>query len=91
MLTSKTIRTITDMRKATNELLHFVARSKQPVGIFKNNKLAAYLVDPETLETLEKFVENYFDFQMVAKRLTRAKKNDFLDFEEFWKRKNLPQ
>lgn len=91
MLTSKTIRTITDMRKATNKLLHFVAQSKQPVGIFKNNKLAAYLVDPETLEMLEKFVENYLDFQMVAKRLTGTKKSDFLDFEEFWKRKNLPQ
>lgn len=91
MITSKNIRTITDMRKSASELLDFVVRSKLPVGILKNNKLAAYLVDPETLESLEAFVEDYVDAQLVNERLIKAKNNDFRDLEEFWKRKKLPK
>lgn len=90
MITSKTIRTVTDMRRGASDLLSFVARLKQPVGILQNNKLAAYLVDPETLEALEASVEDYLDLQTVTSRLNKAKKSDFRDFEAFWKRENLP-
>lgn len=90
MLTSKTIRTITDMRKAANELLRLVSRSKEPVGILKNNKLAAYLINPETLESLEAFVEDYLDQKLVAERLPKTKPGDFADFKQFWKRRDLP-
>lgn len=91
MLTSKNIRTITDMRKSTTQLLNFVARSREPVGILKHNKLAAYLVDPQTLESLETFVEDYLDLRIATSRLTKTKKTDFDDFEKFWKEKKLPR
>lgn len=91
MITSKNIRTITDMRKGAAQLLNFVVHSKEPVGIFKNNKLAAYLVDPKTLELLEALVEDYLDLQLVTERLTKTKKADFREFEEFWRKKNLPR
>ena len=91
MITSKTTRTITDMRKSANELLDFVSRAKQPIGILKHNKLAAYLVDPETLESLEALIEDYLDLKMVAERLTKAKKSDFSEFEKFWQKENLPR
>lgn len=91
MITSKNIHTITDMRKDAAGLLRFVMRTKLPVGILKNNKLAAYLVDPETLETLETFAEDYLDQKLTSERLFRGKKKDFKDFEAFWKSRNLPK
>lgn len=89
MVTSKTIRTVTDMRKDADGLLEFVALGKKPVGIFRHNKLEAYLVDPETLEALETFVEDYLDTQLVENRLNAKK--DFRDFETFWENKKLPK
>lgn len=87
MITSSNIYTITDMRKRANELLKLVARSKQPIGIFKNNKLQAYLVDPETLESLEALVEDYLDLKMVTNRLQDTQ--SFRDFKTFWAENKL--
>ncbi|EKD57605.1 MAG: hypothetical protein ACD_57C00215G0001 [uncultured bacterium] len=89
MLTSKNIRTITDMRTDADGLLRFVTKTKEPVGILKNNKLEAYVVDPEVLENLEVFVEDFMDREMVHERLDNSRKSDFKDFENFWKRRHL--
>lgn len=89
MINSKTIRTVTDMRKDADGLLELVDEEKKPIGIFRHNKLAAYLVDPETLEALEAFVEDYLDTQLVENRLNVKK--DFRDFETFWESKKLPK
>lgn len=91
MISSKDVRTITDMRKDADGLLRLVARYKKPIGIFKNNRLKAYLVDAETLESLETFVEDFLDRKLVSERLTKAKDNDFGDFEKFWKKYRLPR
>lgn len=91
MLTSQNLRTVTDMRKRADELLKLALLSKEPVGILKNNKLEAYLVDAQTLESLEAFVENFLDYKMIRDRLENSKKEDFRDFEKFWKKQKLPK
>ncbi|OGM31435.1 hypothetical protein A2630_01430 [Candidatus Woesebacteria bacterium RIFCSPHIGHO2_01_FULL_44_10] len=91
MITSQNLRTITDMRKDADGLLQMAARLRQPVGILKNNKLKAYLIDARTLEALEAFVEDYLDSKMVDERLHNAKKSDFEDFEKMWIEENLPR
>lgn len=91
MITSQNVRTVTDMRKRANELLELVIRSKEPVGIFKNNRLKAYLVDPQSLEMLETIIEDYLDLRMVNERLGGNRRVDFRKFEEFWKKANLPK
>ncbi|KKR30348.1 MAG: RelB [Candidatus Woesebacteria bacterium GW2011_GWA1_39_8] len=73
------------MRKNADELLTLAARKKEPIGILKNNKLKAYLIDAETLEALERFVEDYLDSKMVEERLIKAKKSDFIKSDEFLK------
>lgn len=89
MVTSKTIRTVTDMRKDADGLLEFAMAEKKPIGIFRHNKLAAYLIDPETFEKLEEFVENYSDLELAGSRL--GNKKNFRNFDEFWKKENLPK
>jgi len=91
MLTSKNLRSISDMRKRADELLTLAANTKEPVGILKNNKLKAYLLDAEVLESLESFVEDFLDYKMLKSRLDEANKNDFRDFERFWKKGKLPK
>jgi PHD/YefM family antitoxin component YafN of YafNO toxin-antitoxin module len=78
------------MRKNANGLLKLATRKKEPIGILKNNKLKAYLIDAKTLEALEEFVEDYLDREMIEKRLHKAKKNDFVDFDKLWKKEKLP-
>ena len=90
MIASTNIRTVTDMRRDANGLLSLASRLKQPIGILKNNKIRAYLLDPETLEGLENLVEDYLDYQMVAERVS-GKDKDFLDLEGFWQKKKLPR
>jgi PHD/YefM family antitoxin component YafN of YafNO toxin-antitoxin module len=85
MITSQNLKTITDMRKDADGLLKLAKKKKEPIGILKNNKLKAYLIDAQTLESLEAFVEDYLDYKMVKKRLEKAKKEDFVEFEEFLK------
>ena len=91
MIISQNLRTITDMRKRADELLKLAASKKEPIGILKNNKLKAYLIDAQTLENLERFVEDYLDSKMVEERLINAKKKDFRDFESFWRKHKLPK
>ena len=91
MITSQSLRTITDMRKNADGLLKLAARTKNPIGILKNNKLKAYLIDAKTLEALEMFVENYLDYEMIKERLHKAKKDDFVDFDKLWDKENLPK
>ncbi len=83
MITSQNLRTITDMRKKADELLKLATAKKEPIGILKNNKLEAYLIDAQTLEALEEFVEDYLDEKMVQERLVNAKKSDFIESDEF--------
>ncbi|GEM_PF-4511494 len=90
MITSGNIRTVTDMRKDADGLLKFVNEEKKPIGIFRHNKLTAYLVNPQTLETLEAFVEDYLDQKLIKERI-KGKNKNFRDFEYFWKNKNLPR
>ena len=45
--------------------------------------------DPEVLENLEVFVEDFMDREMVHERLDNSRKSDFKDFENFWKRRHL--
>lgn len=90
MITSKTIRTVTDMRKDADGLLELVKNEKRPIGIFRHNKLDAYLIDPQTLESLEAFVEDYLDQKLIKERV-KEKSKDFRDFKYFWKKKNLPR
>lgn len=91
MLTSQSLRTVTDMRKNADELLALSRNSQRPVGILKNNRLQAYLVDPELWETLQALAEDYWDSKMVSERLLSAKDEDFEDFEEFWGKNKLPK
>lgn len=91
MLTSQSLRTITDMRKDADGLLRLAARTKNPIGILKNNKLKAYLIDARVLESLEAFVENFIDYKMIRERLKEASGKDFADFEKFWSKQNLPK
>lgn len=88
MINSQNLRTITDMRKKADELLRLVNAKKQPIGILKNNRLKAYLVDSQTLESLESLLEDLLDRQIATQRLSAPKK-DFLDFEVFWNKRNL--
>ena len=83
MLTSQTLKTITDMRKSANHLLRLVSTSKEPVGILKNNKLEAYLIDARLFEALEEFIEDYLDEKMVRERLENATKDDFVELKDF--------
>ena len=71
------------MRKKADELLRLAARKKEPIGILKNNKLKVYIVDAETLEALEEFVEDYLDEKIVQERLVNAKKGDFIKSDKF--------
>lgn len=79
------------MRKRADELLKLAIAKKEPIGILKNNKLKAYLIEAETLEALESFVEDFLDYKMIRERLNNAKKKDFRDFESFWKKHKLPK
>ncbi|OGM13162.1 hypothetical protein A2V80_01020 [Candidatus Woesebacteria bacterium RBG_16_39_8b] len=79
------------MRRKADELLKLATAKKEPIGILKNNKLEAYLIDAQTLENLERFVEDYLDSKMVEERLINAKKKDFKDFESFWRKRKLPK
>ena len=79
------------MRKNADGLLKLAARKKEPIGILKNNKLKAYLIDAKTLEALEEFVEDYLDRRMIEERLHKAKKSDFIDFDKFWEKERLPK
>jgi len=83
MITSQNLKTITDMRKSANELLRLATLTKEPIGILKNNKLEAYLIDAKLLEALEEFVEDYLDEKMVRERLEKAKESDFIESDEF--------
>ena len=83
MITGQNLKTITDMRKKADELLRLAARKKEPIGILKNNKLKVYIVDAETLEALEEFVEDYLDEKIVQERLVNAKKGDFIKSDKF--------
>jgi len=82
MINSQNIKTITDMRRNADGLLKLAKKSKAPIGILKNNKLEAYLVDSKTLERLEELVEDYLDSKMVEKRLIMAKEGDFIELDE---------
>jgi len=73
------------MRKRANDLLKLATSTKQPVGILKNNKLKAYLIDAKTLESLETFVENYLDKEMIKERLEKTKKGDYVKMKGFLK------
>ena len=77
------------MRKRADDLLKLASNTKEPVGILKNNKLKAYLIDAKTLESLEAFVEDYIDYKTIKERLKNTKKDDFQDFEKFWKKQRL--
>ena len=90
MITSQQLRTITDMRKRADELLRLVSAKKEPIGILKNNRLKAYLVDSQTLESLESLLEDLLDRRLATDRLNAPKK-DFLELETFWKNQNLPK
>ena len=90
MLTGRNLKTITDMRKNADGLLQLAANSKQPVGILKNNQLKAYLIDADTLEALEAWVEELIDRQLVEERLTQAKETDFENWQTFWQTRQLP-
>ena len=79
MITSDNLKTITDMRKDADGLLKLANKRKEPIGILKNNKLKAYIIDAKTLEALEEFVEDYLDKQMVEERLINAKPGDFIE------------
>lgn len=83
MITSDNLKTITDMRKNANGLLKLANRKKEPIGILKNNKLKAYLVDAKTLEALEEFVEDYLDRTMIEERWIKAKKSDYIKMDDY--------
>lgn len=89
MITSQNLRTITDMRKKADELLALARKSKEPIGILRNNKLEAYLIDAKVLEKLERFVENYLDSKVLAGRLDASKGRDFEDLEKMWEEEDL--
>ena len=91
MITSKTLRTVTDMRKDADGLLESVSKTRRPIGILRSNKLEAYLIDAQTLESLESFVENFLDYQTAQKRLEKSTKKDFQDFGKFWEKHGLPK
>ena len=91
MITSQNLYTITDMRKRADQLLSLAASGKQPIGILKNNRLKAYLIDPQILEALESLVEDVLDQKLVADRLLPAKNNRLHDFDLFWKKHHLPE
>lgn len=52
MITSQNLRTITDMRRDADGLLQLAQQRKEPIGILKNNKLIAYLLDARAFEKL---------------------------------------
>jgi len=89
MLTSKTLCTITDMRKNADGLLHLAHRLKQPIGILKNNKLKGYFLDAEVFETLQSLIEGFLDAQTAQERLPDLDKNVWQDFEKFWQKNSL--
>lgn len=88
MIDSTNLRTITDMRKKADELLAMARKSKEPIGILRNNKLEAYLIDAKTLENLEKVVEDYLDTRAV-KQVDLRKAKDFEDLEKIWDEEDL--
>lgn len=89
MITSQNLRTITDMRRDADGLLQLAQQRKEPIGILKNNKLQAYVVDAATLEKLEEFVEDIIDGQMVEERWVKAKPSDFRDYDGLRKKYKL--
>ena len=91
MITSQNLRTITDMRRDADGLLQLVARRKEPIGILKNNKLRADLIDAQLLEKLEEFVEDVIDGQMVEERWLKAKPSDFRDYDKLRRKYKLGQ
>lgn len=83
MVTSQNLKTITDMRKDADGLLKLAEKTKSPIGILKNNKLKAYIIDAKTLEKLEQVLEDYEDSQLVEKRFTNAKPKDFVKLDDY--------
>ena len=77
------------MRRDADGLLQLAQRRKEPIGILKNNKLQAYVVDAAILEKLEEFVEDIIDGQLVEERLLKAKPSDFRNYDELRKKYKL--
>lgn len=80
MINSKNLKTITDMRKDADGLLKLAAQTQKPIGILKNNKLEAYLLDAKVLEAIEEMIEDYEDAKIIEER----KSEELLDFDELW-------
>ena len=76
------------MRKKADALLALARKSKEPIGILRNNKLEAYLIDAKTLEALERVVEDYLDTKAVQKADVSSGKN-FEDLEKMWEEEGL--
>jgi len=76
------------MRKKADALLALARKSKEPIGILRNNKLEAYLIDAKTLEALERVVEDYLDTKAVQKADINSGKN-FEDLEKMWEEEGL--
>lgn len=59
--TARNVKTITDMRERTLELLREVKRVRGPLYIFHRSQPKAVLIDIEEYEKLRDWLEDYFD------------------------------
>lgn len=80
MIDSTSLKSISELRHQTLDLVRLAQRSKKPVGIAKNNRLVAYLVDAKVLEKLQELVEDYDDGEFM-KKVLRAADRDFQEVE----------
>lgn len=78
MKPSQDIRSVTDMKTRSAELLQTVTRTKNPIIITQNGEAKAVLID---IETFEKNLETTLLLKLVAQGMQDVEANRFMEQE----------
>lgn len=86
--TDKDIRTITDMRENTLELLHSLQKKQDPTVIMHRNSPKAILLSIKRYNQLMSMLEDYLDEELAValeKKALKATKKDYLPLKQVYK------
>lgn len=83
MKPSQDIRSVTDMKTRSAELLQTVAKARKPIIITQNGEAKAVLID---IETFEKNLEVTLLLKLVAQGMYDVEANRLIEQETFFNR-----